>query len=152
MQTAQLFIWILMTGVLGIHSIYDIREKKLPAGLLFLTLIGALGYAAWVFLTGQRTWGEIALGWLPGGIFLFIAFWTGEKIGYGDGLLLLAVGAFVGLERGILCVLLALLLASAASVGLLICRRVHRDSTIPFVPFLTIGVALEGILRLRGIL
>ena len=72
---------------------------------------------------------------------------TEEKIGYGDSLLIIVLGTFLGMWK--LLILLLGAFGLAAAVSILLKRKFTRKSMIPFVPFLTVaymGEMLGGML------
>jgi len=126
----------LIAGViLAILAVIDYKKKKIPVwpvllmggGLLFIRI-----------LTGGEADGIIC-SLLPGILFLIIAFATKEKIGAGDGIVLLCLG--MGYDLEILLVILGVSFTAAAvvSAGLLFLKRANRKTELPFLPFLFLG-------------
>lgn len=112
-------VWVL--AHLLVLSAEDLREHQ-----LFMPVIAELG------LTGLfRTFaaGE-APALLPGILLLAAGYLTEEKIGYGDGWLVLALGMWMSSGQ-----ILRMLLAG--SVLSLIWGVCLRRKEVPFVPFLT---------------
>ena len=130
--------WITMCAA----AVFDVRTKKIP-----LRLIGAAAACsalAGVLLlrSGTCTAQELATSLMPGALLLLLSFASREAIGYGDGLLLLVTGPLFGWRRMLLCVPVALLLTTAASVVLLALKKANRKTQIPFVPFLAAGMGV----------
>lgn len=124
--------------LLGILAWRDWRTKTVPvAGIAFLGAGLLL-----LRLLGQTTATELFAGCIPGGASLFISFATGEKIGKGDGLLLLALGIGFGWEKTLLFWMSALLLAAAAGILLLVLKKATGKTELPFLPFLFWGYAV----------
>ena len=91
----------------------------------------------------------VAGGILTGFLFMGISRLTEEKIGYGDSLLIIVLGTFLGMWKLLILLLGAFGLAAAVSILLMIKRKFTRKSMIPFVPFLTVaymGEMLGGML------
>ena len=65
-------------------------------------------------------------------------------MGFGDAKMALFLGIFLNFPKILFCLLIAFLLGSIISIGLLIGKRKSLTSEIPFGPFLAIG----GILAL----
>lgn len=135
--------WLLLLLLLIPASIQDIKDKNISvvtilAGLTAAVIINialAPNYAVRVFIYG-----------IPG-IFLLLCAWiTHEAIGYGDGLVMLAIGNIVGLEDCVKILFFSLIMAGVISLVLMIMKKVNRKSTVPFVPFLLIGVMGIGII------
>ena len=117
--------WVLVC--LTVLAIEDIRT-----GWLSMSVAGALGITG---LMGAPASGRCpAL--LPGLVLLGIGFFTGERIGYGDGYLMLALGAWLGIHELLWVLGTGLMLASCIAV------LTHRKE-LPLVPFLTAAYILE---------
>lgn len=114
-------------------SILDIKCRKVPVWLLAVG--GVFALPALCLSGGSRELFQALRGMLPGILLLAAAFFTG-KAGYGDGIVLLALGA-VSKGRGALLLGISLIFMSMASVVLLALRKVDRDTKIPYLPFLT---------------
>lgn len=77
-----------------------------------------------------------------GYLFWMVSFMTREKVGYGDGWVLLMIGLFIGFIRCFLVLLIGLAAESMILLVLLAFRKVHKDGEIPFVPFLLLGLGV----------
>lgn len=115
---------------LGYLSAKDIKLKKISAAPLLISGILAVIYIQ----TGKSVNIEnFIVQMLPGMLFLLLALLTGEKIGYGDGAVLLVMGLWTS---GFFCMIaacLAVFLSSLYSIYLLV---KGKKELIPFVPFL----------------
>ena len=133
-------------GLLGVYlllcSMQDIRKKQISIGLLVAGLLAAVVCRLYTN-TG---------GWLyaviPGLSLLLFARVTRESIGYGDGMMLLTAGIFLGAKRTVALLWVALLLAAVFSLTALLAKRCGRKSTYPFAPFL---LAAWILMRIGGI-
>ena len=131
--------------IMGVYlislSYSDMKRRKLSVGFL-----SALVFQA---ITGIESWRAVAGGILTGFLFMGISRLTEEKIGYGDSLLIIVLGTFLGMWKLLILLLGAFGLAAAVSILLMIKRKFTRKSMIPFVPFLTVaymGEMLGGML------
>ena len=117
-------------------SIFDIREKKIP--ILFLGGGGILVGAGILYgmIAGKLAWYQPLLGMIPGVALLAVARLT-EKMGYGDGIVLMMIGGMTGYRGSLVVLCLGSFLASLLCVALLAIRKVKKHSRIPYVPFLT---------------
>ncbi len=127
-----------MWALLTLASIYDISRKKIPVLLLTLGAIGGI----LLLLLQKVEMAEWALCMLPGLGILFAGFITKQKIGYGDGALILALGLMEGGRRCTMGLLLALFLSSLVGITLLILKRANLKTQIPFAPFLLLAHVL----------
>ena len=124
---------ICMTVFLGINTWTDIRKKEICVPVLSVFLAGGILWRIW---EGTFWAGTIAA---------VISVLTRGEIGFGDGLLILAMGSVLksGELLGVLCA--ALLLCGIYSGLQLLVFKKKRDTEIPFAPFLLVGY-LGGIL------
>lgn len=134
--------WIFSLVVLIIGSAYDIKSYSLPMGLVLVGLSG--GLIGWIYAicVGAYSWWEVLFSLLPGGMFIGLAFLTGEEIGYGDGMLLLMLGGCVGGEATMSIGMSGLVVSFLMSVLLLVWRKADKRTRIPFVPCLLAGCLL----------
>ena len=106
---------------LGILAGMDVRKRQISlvlTGVLFLAGIG------WQILVEQTSWLEWLLSLLPG---------------YGDGLLLLTVGIWLGFGQTFGVLTLGLILCSVLCGVLLMRKKIRKQDSIPLVPFLLLG-------------
>ena len=84
-----------VTGVvLFVLAVIDFKKKRIPVGPVL-----ALGGVLLVFrLFEGVTVSKLVYGLVPGVVLLLVAWITKEKIGIGDGLLLLSLGFGYGIE------------------------------------------------------
>ena len=132
----------LLLGIMTALSVCDIRIRKLPVVLLWTGMALAIIRPVLVFLLcgpsseQQRLFTVALLGALPGIAMTALSF-ISDKVGRGDGIVLIIVGmfencSFVTFASCVACLALALF-----SGILLAMHRVGRNSRMPFVPFLT---------------
>ena len=136
-----MWIEIFLFLLLGICALIDGMKREIPIAVVWL------GIAAAVILHMQGTIGDgnwimTMLSLIPGGIFWMLSFITGEKVGYGDGWMLVMIGLFTGLWRCFLILLIGLVVESIAVLILLAVRRISRDHRVPFAPFLLLGMGV----------
>jgi len=138
-NTATFGILVGFFAVLVIFAVQDIREKSIK--LENTLLLMALAVFIRVMLCKCPVYEKI-LGIAPGVLFLACAYFTKEKIGYGDGLITLGIGIFTGMWPCILVCLLACFLAAFVGVILLVSKKITKGSSLPFIPFLTASYVL----------
>lgn len=126
-----------------ICTITDCRKREIP----FIIVCIGIFTAFILHVAGMISWtNPIAIGTaaIPGGFFWILSFVSKEKVGYGDGWLLLMIGMFVGYERCILTLMFALVLESLVALPLLVMHRIKKDGELAFAPFLLIGVGITA--------
>lgn len=84
----------------------------------------------------------IITGLIPGIAIILLAYFTHQKIGYGDGILISIIGIALGFrDTFIVCIIS--FAASAIVAAFIILRaklrRAHVKQTLPFIPFVLIG-------------
>ena len=147
--------YFLMTILLVIMSVYDLRHKIIPNGMVFL--FDAL---AFIFLISTHGISGIFSGaglydLLSGPILFsfFGFFWLvsrGTWMGLGDAKLALGVGWVLGFSGGIFAIIMAFWIGAAWSIFMLILQNVHMSksgltlkSEIPFAPFIILGLYIQ---------
>lgn len=127
---------------MGVCMIFDIRRREIPLLLILFGIAAAFGVDIWRVRGDMITVTEMGISLLPGFFFLLTGFFTGEKVGYGDGLLLIVSGLVLGVYRCFLALGIGLVFSAAISLLLLLLRKAGRYSRIPFVPFLVLGMGV----------
>ena len=140
--SALIFLWLLI-----VMSFIDLDTQLLPDELtLPLMWLGLLINLDGTFVPLR----DAVIGAAAGYLFLWLVYWmflaaTGkEGIGYGDFKLLAALGAWMGWAMLPLIVLLSSVVGATVGLLMIALKRHHRDSPIPFGPFL----ATSGLLAL----
>ncbi len=122
--------------LLGVTAFLDAKYKEFPvtvpvtgfvAGLVLQLVIGRLGII------------EIAGGCALGAVFLLVAKISRNAVGYGDGLVLVSTGAFLGITGNVILLMVSLALAVLFAVVMLALKKMKRKSQIAFVPFMLGG-------------
>jgi leader peptidase (prepilin peptidase)/N-methyltransferase len=158
--------WAVFAALLVVLAITDLRERILPdqvnfiglgAGLLFSIFTKSLdGTALWLanrwfdFPPPQMalSFADAVLGALAGSGLLWIVaegyfrIRGREGMGLGDVKMMAAVGAFLGLKRTMMTVLLGSLLGSVIGIFLIAVSKKGRDYELPFGTFLGAGALL----------
>lgn len=127
---------VIFAGYLGVLSVMDIRNKRL--NLLFL-LSGFLLMTAGFFCKREIHPLLLATGAGVGIVFLLASRVTGESFGYGDSILIMIMGGFLGFWDILSLLTAAFLLAAVFSVIMLVRKKFNRKTAFPFVPFLMIA-------------
>ncbi len=126
---------------LAVCAVFDGLYKQIPLIVVWLGMLTAVCLQIYGAMgeTGILT---AAFSLIPGAGFLLLSFFTREKVGYGDGWVLLMIGLFLGVYRCFLVLLAGLLAESAIAIVLLALRKIQRDREIPFSPFLLLGMGV----------
>ncbi len=142
METGNTIIEGIAMVYMGICAVFDIRHKEVSLLWILAGIAAASGFGIWRIALGAATVTGTGLSLLPGVFFLLMGFGTKEKVGYGDGLLLLAAGLFLGAYRCFLALCIGLAFSAATALFLLAFRKADRNSRMPFIPFLLTGMGV----------
>lgn len=151
---------IIVAVCLGIMSVQDIRQRKVSMWLVFF--LGAMGIAllasdlsgaAWpdwnhtvsdsdqtaVLSDMKGCWQLHLAGVLPGAVLWIVGKVSGNRIGSGDGYVLMALGIYLGLWNVVNCLLYGSVFCAIAGAVLLALKKKTKQDALPFLPFLTAG-------------
>lgn len=135
-------VYMALLVYLAIESHRDIKEREISVkNTIWFAIIAILQKAGMcIFQSIDMTAGaavlSLLMALLPGVLLLLLSRITRQAIGYGDGLLLLVCGLYLGgKEAGVLFVT-GLLILFPISLGLLISGHAKRKTQLPFAPCL----------------
>ena len=126
---------LLFAVYMSVLAIMDIKWKKLSLSVL---LSGFIHFASRTFMrerypydsTGSRRGRRNCFSGIVSRV-------TDEAFGYGDSILILIMGGFLGFWNILSLLVAAFSMAALFSIFMLIRKKFHRKSAFPFVPFLT---------------
>lgn len=139
MEILQTISNTLLLIFLGLSAISDFKYKKIST---IVTVAAFICGVVFQLVIGQLHIYEIAGGCILGAVFLLAAKLTREAVGYGDGLILIATGAFLGIMNNLLLLTVSLALAALFMVGMLVVNKARKKSEFPFIPFMLGGYVL----------
>lgn len=88
-------------------------------------------------MMNEETVVGVLLALIPGLVLIIMAFLLKEKIGYGDGLVMMITGMTMGFYKAVNILCIAFLLSAVCSVILLSIKKADRNTKLPFIPFIT---------------
>lgn len=135
-ENGQTILRVVFAGYLCILTVMDIRYHKMRLSVL---LSGIMFCAAEAVLVREQSAASLAAGCCVGVIFLIMSRATKESFGYGDSILIVIMGGFLGFWNILTLLMAAFFLAAGFSIVMLIKKKFNRKSAFPFVPFLTIS-------------
>lgn len=141
-------MWVVVLGYLSILAVWDVRDRRVPAGSLMLGGLLLAGMAVWQCAYHEAAWRVPFMGAIPGVILLIAAKCT-HMVGYADGIVLAELGLYLGCRGSVLLLCISLVLAAVYSTLLLVRHRVSGRAEIPFLPFLLAGFIIQN-LGIRG--
>ena len=137
-----------LLGLLGICGLEDIKIKRIR--LVVVNSFAILGVILHI-LYQRISWIDMICGALLGVILLIIGYFTKEKIGYGDGLIFVATGIYLGFWNNLILLWLSTTLAGIYGLILMIFKKKKKDNEIPLVPFI-LGVYVVSLIFNGGML
>lgn len=136
-----MWVEIFLFCFLAVCAVFDGLQKQIPLAAVWLGMLTAICLRVGGVM-GEISLPAIALSLTPGAVFFLLAFITREKVGYGDGWVLLMIGLFLDFAHCFLILMTGLLIESAVALILLVFRKIRRDKEIPFCPFLLLGMGV----------
>lgn len=136
-----MWVEIVLFLFLAVCAVFDGFSRQVPLAVVWLGMLTAVGLHIGGAM-GETSLMAGALSLIPGAGFFLLSFLTGEKVGYGDGWVLLMIGLFLGVYQCFLILLVGLAAESVVAIVLLVLRKIQRDREIPFLPFLLLGMGV----------
>lgn len=135
-------IWhILLLLYLGVGSLFDIREKRIPIiWILFGLIIGGTKVCVVPF----DTLGDVIFSISPGVVVIFLAWVCKKHIGTADGIAIMVIGMILGGDICVVIVCLALCEESFVGIFMIIFGKAKKETELPFFPFLGIGYLIAN--------
>ena len=124
----------------GLLSIWDVRCKEIPVKPLLAGLFAGLVYGVW----REDGW-LLLMGIIPGVLLIFMSFLTKEKVGYGDGIMVIVLGLVLGWPDSLVVYMIAQFGVLLFAIALMAAKRMPGDTQIPFAPFLAAGVLIMDV-------
>jgi prepilin signal peptidase PulO-like enzyme (type II secretory pathway) len=118
-------------------SNYDIRYKAVSNEVLIVGAVCALCVLVW---NDETAWWSLLLaGVIYFGVFAAISKITKGALGMGDAMIIGVIALYLGLLSTLFVVFYAVVLSGLLSFVLFLTKRVTKETTIPFAPFLCAG-------------
>ena len=123
---------IIAISLLGLAMV-DIFRKRIPLMVVVGLIVTAIGAVIFTHsFDVVLTLGGAGVGL----VFILVSKVTKEGIGYGDSLLILALGIYLGFWEVMVLIMIAFFLSALFAVFVAIIRKKGRKATFPFVPFI----------------
>lgn len=120
-------------------AVIDLLQKKIY--WIFPLGIGIGGILVSILIEGRSIM-DIFWAVLPGLAALLIARLTKEQLGYGDAVMLIALGCLISVGRVLSIIMMGLFFAGIAALVMMIVLKKKAQYEIPFMPFLAAGYVL----------
>mgnify|MGYP003393724366 FL=1 len=147
------FYYLFIFSLLIVITVYDLRHKIIPDGLVF-TFIG-LAFLKLFYYTN-------ILDFLAGPI-LFVPFFLlwylskGKWMGFGDAKLAIGIGFFMGFVGGVSSIILGFWIGAMAGllwigISAMFGKHIGMKSEIPFAPYLILGMLITFFFHINVIM
>ncbi len=131
-------------SMLAVETVCDLKSRTIAVvPLAVYMVLGIILNCIW----GYQSLFSVIGGVLIGLILLGYAFITKESIGYGDGVLFICVGLYVGLSQNLRLLFFSLLLAAVAGGIYTLVKKKSIKTKIPFVPCITFSYVFMTIVE-----
>ncbi|MCX7710830.1 MAG: A24 family peptidase [Clostridia bacterium] len=131
----------LLVVLLGTAVIFDIQQKIIPERLI---LGGILLGTGLLFVNPELTYINAILGAIVvGGALWLVSVISKGALGLGDAKLMGCTGLFLGMERNLSSLAIAVVLSGLVGAALLIKSTTNKRREIPFAPFILAGVLIS---------
>ena len=124
-----------ITIILFISMVFDIRSQKIPALWIWCSIAVMTGYRLYLWRNGESTALDVMISFIPG-VLVYLFSCISNGIGKADGLLIIVTGCFFSWEKHLEVLFFSFFLAAFFSMGVVIFKRNLKNQRIPFVPFL----------------
>lgn len=128
--------------IMSVLTYQDLKKMMISKKIVYFYLI--IGVVVGSYL--ETPLGTI-IALIPGAALLLLSYLTGEKIGYGDGLVVMALGAMMGIYTLAIIIIVGMVLLCFYSLGvaitsILIERHISAEYKIPLIPFIMAGMVM----------
>ena len=147
-QVSGSVIKIVLMLFLGACAVFDIRKREIPIILILIGIVFSSGINLWQIYDKSITIADTGTALVVGVFMICVSFCTRERIGYGDGLILIVSGLMLGFYQCFLGLCISLVFSSVYALFLLLTHKASKDSGLPFVPFLTVGMGVSFFVQL----
>ena len=133
---AFLFFW--MSSILIALSFIDYYHKIIPLGLILITVPGLIIYNIYIGDFFKPLYGLLfGLVYLGGISFITSIIFKKQTLGLGDLLLIMVLGAWLGLVQIGLTILFGSIFALIGWIIISIRKGINRNHPLPFAPYLS---------------
>ncbi|MCD8366247.1 MAG: prepilin peptidase [Clostridiales bacterium] len=129
----------ILLAFLFVFAWVDNRRKEMP--LFLLGICGATGILL-SRLSAGRSWRDILGGVCVGCLLLVFSLVIKESIGLADGLLLSAVGTYLGLWQNLQLLCAATMVCGVMGGILLLAKKCTRKEKLAFAPFVLVSYVM----------
>ena len=138
-------MYVMICIYIGLLAAWDMCKKSIPLMVVLFGIVGGCVISFYRMAVGLVLWPEILASIVPGAFLLLLSYLTKEQIGYGDGMVLLGQGLFLGWKCAWFALVVGQLAASICVLVLLVSRKISKNASVAYVPFLLLGTVLARV-------
>ena len=124
-------------------AVKDIKDRKINGYICLVMIMVSFLIRVKIKQDADFT---ILLDLIPGVLMYVLSKLSPRSIGEGDALVLIFIGSVVGYMKEMQFLIISVFLAGLIALILFALKKVDRDTKLPFVPFLSVGVLAGGFL------
>lgn len=133
--------------LLAVECVSDIKSKSISLlrQLVFFVIAIALN-----ILFSYQSIGSVMGGMAIGGALFLFSYVTKEGVGYGDCLIFLVIGTYVGFIKNMELLFVSLVLSAIVGIAISLWKKKSLKIQIPFVPFILAGYLILTIFEIKA--
>lgn len=139
----EIWQWMMLLTVLLPMAVKDIKYRKINGYICLVMIMVSFLIRVKIKQDADFT---ILLDLIPGVLMYVLSKLSPRSIGEGDALVLIFIGSVVGYMKEMQFLIISVFLAGLIALILFALKKVNRDTKLPFVPFLSVGVLAGGFL------
>jgi len=139
----EIWQWLMLLTVLLPMAVKDIKYRKINGYICLVMIMVSFLIRVKIKQDADFT---ILLDLIPGVLMYVLSKLSPRSIGEGDALVLIFIGSVVGYMKEMQFLIISVFLAGLIALILFALKKVDRDTKLPFVPFLSVGVLAGGFL------
>ncbi len=123
----------------------DVRKKELPLPLLAVCAAAGLVIC---LITKEPSLSGMFGGICIGGVLLLCALISRDSIGFGDGLMFVVTGIYLGFWGNLVLLFMAAVVCAAVGGILMLTKKYTRKQNLPFAPFVLVSDVMMLVLAM----
>lgn len=125
-----------LLGTLGLHSIEDIRDKKITISVSIIS--GIVGVFLHLLFQNKSIY-SMLFGMAAGAGILLLSLCSEGRVGAGDGIVFMMTGLYLGIMENLMLMLLSFSMAGIWGICMLCLGKIDKNDRIPLIPFLFVS-------------
>jgi len=123
----------LLLTFLAINTYTDIKKKKIS---IMVSVIFFIVGMVLTLVSKEHTLVSVLGGLGVGALLILMGKISRQAVGFGDGIIFLVTGLYLGFVRNLVLLLYGLVICALASIIFLVIRKFKMKDKIPFAPFI----------------